>query len=814
MHRSAVVALFAAAGLVSAAAAQPRIIQLPSGSAPRLSAGGGFLASNSFSSSGGLIRLQISPTIGFTQIPGSNQLIGISGNGQVLAGMLLNDGSNGFPADADIAGRWTGGVWSQVTPIPAATLAFNTVSTGYDLSADGRYIVGLAYSGTNLGFIFDAVTGESTPLEHPSGFGRTRANSVSGNGQVAGGNASIDGASDTMYATVWERNSVTGVWSAQFLDAVNNASVDAVPDISTDGSTAVGFVFGETAGTGGRIWRKAAGVWTGSSIPAPLTAPSGLPDPSWQLSSVEPTAVNGDGSVVVGTLTYRGEVFFDRFSTSFIWTQATGTRTLADHIVALGGPTVNDNDISGAQSISDDGLTIAGGSFFGGQWVVQLAGGGPVAPLIISQPDPTATLNLCDSIGLSVSVIGSGPFTYQWRRNGQPITDGPTPWGSEVFGATSPRLFFARRALQDAGTYDVVITSPGGAITSTPSVVTADTSIPTPANSTCAAAITMSEGTATAAICTNWTSDGSASCVEESVAAVWYRYVPSFTGNARIETCGSGYDSVLSVFSACGGAELACSDNVDLPPECNPNSNSRIRFLPVQAGVPVLVRVASSPFFFGGDGRLNLSISQAPARPANDLCQNAIPAVVGLNPFDTSEASAEGAVSECAFSTGPDVWYTFTAPSAGTVTISTCGGLTELNTVLSAYAECGGAETACSNDVFEGDCFFQSTLSNLPVQAGVPLLFRVTTTFGSGSGQFSLAFTPGAPCVADIVGIGGLPPADGSLTGDDFIAFINAFGSNNSLADIVGIGGQPPADGLITGDDFNAFIAAFASGCP
>ena len=73
---------------------------------------------------------------------------------------------------------------------------------------------------------------------------------------------------------------------------------------------------------------------------------------------------------------------------------------------------------------------------------------------------------------------------------------------------------------------------------------------------------------------------------------------------------------------------------------------------------------------------------------------------------------------------------------------------------------------------------------------------------------------PSACNIADIVGIGGNPPADGLLTGDDFNSYIAAFAANTSLADVVGIGGQPPADGLITGDDFNAFIAAFAAGCP
>ena len=35
-----------------------------------------------------------------------------------------------------------------------------------------------------------------------------------------------------------------------------------------------------------------------------------------------------------------------------------------------------------------------------------------------------------------------------------------------------------------------------------------------------------------------------------------------------------------------------------------------------------------------------------------------------------------------------------------------------------------------------------------------------------------------------------------------------------TLADIVGVGGLPPGGDGITGDDFVAFINAFAGGCP
>ena len=69
-------------------------------------------------------------------------------------------------------------------------------------------------------------------------------------------------------------------------------------------------------------------------------------------------------------------------------------------------------------------------------------------------------------------------------------------------------------------------------------------------------------------------------------------------------------------------------------------------------------------------------------------------------------------------------------------------------------------------------------------------------------------------CPGDIVSVGGMPPPDGLITGDDFNAFINAFAAGDLLADVVAVGGIPPGDGLLTGDDFIAFINSFAVGCP
>ena len=68
-------------------------------------------------------------------------------------------------------------------------------------------------------------------------------------------------------------------------------------------------------------------------------------------------------------------------------------------------------------------------------------------------------------------------------------------------------------------------------------------------------------------------------------------------------------------------------------------------------------------------------------------------------------------------------------------------------------------------------------------------------------------------CLADLVGGDGNPPADGSADGNDFVAFLNAFGAGAPLADLVGGDGNPPADGSVDGNDFQAFLNSFAAGC-
>ena len=66
----------------------------------------------------------------------------------------------------------------------------------------------------------------------------------------------------------------------------------------------------------------------------------------------------------------------------------------------------------------------------------------------------------------TVTADGTGPLTYQWRRNGTPLTD-----GGPVSGAATSILTFSSVAGSDAGNYDVVVTG-SGAVTSAPATLT------------------------------------------------------------------------------------------------------------------------------------------------------------------------------------------------------------------------------------------------------------------------------------------------------------------------------------------------------
>jgi len=106
-------------------------------------------------------------------------------------------------------------------------------------------------------------------------------------------------------------------------------------------------------------------------------------------------------------------------------------------------------------------------------------------------------------------------------------------------------------------------------------------------------------------------------------------------------------------------------------------------------------------------------------------------------------------------------------------------------------------------------------LAEIDFVAIVSAVNRINGFFGEVSTEVSgicKVVVPSDAIICDLVSGDGNPPGDGSTDGNDFTAFLNAFGAGDALADIVGGDGNPPADGSIDGNDFTAFLNCFAAG--
>ncbi|MBL9143918.1 MAG: SUMF1/EgtB/PvdO family nonheme iron enzyme [Verrucomicrobiaceae bacterium] len=81
-------------------------------------------------------------------------------------------------------------------------------------------------------------------------------------------------------------------------------------------------------------------------------------------------------------------------------------------------------------------------------------------PVTFVVPPLTQAANVGDEVTLHVQVTGTGPFTYQWRRNTTPLS-----------GETGQDLTFTTDA-SSGGVYDVVVTNVVGSATSLPATLT------------------------------------------------------------------------------------------------------------------------------------------------------------------------------------------------------------------------------------------------------------------------------------------------------------------------------------------------------
>jgi len=148
--------------------------------------------------------------------------------------------------------------------------------------------------------------------------------------------------------------------------------------------------------------------------------------------------------------------------------------------------------------------------------------------------------------------------------------------------------------------------------------------------------------------------------------------------------------------------------------------------------------------------------------PGNDTCLDAEPiGEVTDYPFNTSGATTSGFDTH---SINQDIWYEFTAPGDGLLSVDLCGST--FDTKLAVYETCDNTTELDYND---DGCSLQSAVYNIPLDTGETCYIQVGGySSASGAGDITIDFFipgPGEVCSTALdYGLINDPPVTGSTT--------------------------------------------------
>ena len=250
-----------------------------------------------------------------------------------------------------------------------------------------------------------------------------------------------------------------------------------------------------------------------------------------------------------------------------------------------------------------------------------------------------------------------------------------------------------------------------------------------------------------------------------SAHSIWYRWTAPASGTLTLNTQGSDYDTLLAAYT--GSAVNATTQRAANDDSGSGVLWSRISF-PVTAGTVYSIAIDG---YAGTTGSTVLAGTftesstppppPAPTPPANDNFANA----VALNALTGTNGTTVGATRETGEpSHGPgsarSIWYRWTAPAGGTLTLNTQGS--SYDTLLAVYT--GSAVSSLTQRAVNDDSGSGARWSRVtfPVTAGMTYSVAIDGYNGSsGSTVLGGAFTPTpAPQPPALSG----PDEDGFLT--------------------------------------------------
>lgn len=216
---------------------------------------------------------------------------------------------------------------------------------------------------------------------------------------------------------------------------------------------------------------------------------------------------------------------------------------------------------------------------------------------------------------------------------------------------------------------------------------------------------------------------------------VWFRHVPSATGFVKVET-------VNSATTASGHPLLAayadCNDAAPITCVGGPRYREASISVPVSAGIPVYIRLG---FYSGGRGIVNLAVSETFAPLPNDACAGAHNVPAGTYDFDTTTAMTEN-ILICGEADANDVWFRYTAPTAGTAVFDTFDSAVDAQ--LSLYRVCDFA-TSIVRSRFMSNAEPRGDRVNYRMSAGETVYISVSASLVGSYGPMRLTITDPVP---------------------------------------------------------------------
>jgi hypothetical protein len=210
--------------------------------------------------------------------------------------------------------------------------------------------------------------------------------------------------------------------------------------------------------------------------------------------------------------------------------------------------------------------------------------------------------------------------------------------------------------------------------------------------------------------------------------SVWWRWTAPASGNVTIQTVGSDFDTVLAVYTgtAIGGLGSVIADN-----DGGGNGTSRVTFA-ATSGVTYRIAVDG---YNGASGQIVLGLQQSSnVAPQNDRFAGRLPISGSIATASAGNVNATAEVGEPAHAGEPathSVWWTWTAPLSGRVTIDTVGS--DFDTVLGVYS---GSSLSSLSEVASDDQSGGNNASQVsfPVTAGATYQIAVDGWDGQTGG--------------------------------------------------------------------------------